>query len=450
MSKVFISKKQRNLLLNSSVISKKEFTNIKLFLEENQKISYELIEGSPIGQSLQTILPSLLPVAQSEWIEDEDSPVIDLGNEYKSLGQACSLCGKKPLRWKCPIKNQYNGITLIVGSECAKEFGEVMHLRFKHYMKEAERAARIKRLNEEFPGISKKIENWNKKIDDFPIVIAEELDLKWREIGRRLALIYQDFLNGKNKKGTYKNISELIQKSDKLLIEIEEFVKTNQSKLFITSRELATWLIANQKKSVLELIKKDSGMITWKTAHRITEETFMSDLAQKFNHYLKSSGLRIDRLDKRGKIDYIFSMLDFNFKHIKFTYSYSEFVLNYGGLIFKEELDMPVSLYEVFMGGNLYGRNSYEAVLEQVSELITSYNLVFKSLSDNEIIFENNGEYLLVSYKEIAEKFKSLVLQQNINEQDITHYLETSSKKMNKRVYNLHREAKQVAREETR
>jgi hypothetical protein len=450
MAKVFISKKQRNLLLNSSIISKKEFLDIKLFLEKNEKITFDLLKDSPNGQALQAVLPNLLPVAQSEWIEDQESPVIDLGDNYKTIGQSCSLCGKRPIRWKCPIKNQYNGVTLIVGSECAKEFGELMQLRFKHYLKEAERASKIKSLNERFPNISKIIENWDKKLDDYPIVISEELDTKWKELGQQLTEIYLNFLNGKGKKSTYTNISRLLEKRDRLLIEIEDFVKTNQSRPFSASQQLSKWLIANQKKSVLEMIKKDNGLITWKTAHRITEKSFMSDLAKKFNVHLKPIGLRIEGLNNTGKIDYIFSLLDYKLKDLKFTYDYSEFVLNYGGLVFEEELDIPIRLYDLFTNGKLYGRISHETVLGKISEFITAYRLVFKSFSDNEVIFESNGEYFLIPYREITEKFKLLMLHQDISKHEISQYLDTSSKKMTKRMYNLHLEAKEVAREETR
>lgn len=449
LAKEFISKKQRNLLLRSNIINKSEFTDIRAVLQDNERITFEYIQNNPLGTLIQAVIPEVLPIAQSEWLENEDLPIVDLGANYKDIKGSCDLCGKKPIRWKCPIKNQYNGTTLNVGRECAKEFGEEMQLRFKHYMKEAERAAKIKKLNSAFPGLSKTVENWNKNIEEYPIIISKELVFKWRSIGERLTEAYNGYINGKHKKGTRINIIKILEEKESVLDEIKNFVNDNVNKPFIAPQTLAKWLVANQKKSILEMIQSDKGFITWKTAHRITEESFMLDLAKKFNYHLNRIGLKIEKLSKTGKSEYIFSFIDYNFRDIKFTYNYSEFVLNYGGLVFRETLDMPLNLFDIFRRGTLFGNSTHEKVLQQIGTIAPEYKIVFKSLGDNQVIFHAKQDYFLIPYKELTEKYKNIILHQTLDPYELSNYI-SSARKMDKRQFKLHIEAKEVAREEAK
>ncbi|KZE66780.1 hypothetical protein AWM68_20285 [Fictibacillus phosphorivorans] len=449
MGKVFISKKQRKLLLSSSVINQNDFLEIKLLLEKYEILTFDALSNEEKGQTYQAVLPNLLGVAQSEWEEDGTTPVIDLGENYKSIGQACSLCGKKPLRWKCPIKNQYTKQTLVVGSECSKEFGEEMKIRFKHYMKEAAKAAKIKELNDKFPGISKVVEMWSSKLGEYPIIISEELDSRWRILGDKLTKIFNNFIDGKMKKSPILTIESLLLKRECLLKEIEIFIEMNRKKSFIAQSDLAKWLRTNGKQDVIETIKKDGGFIKWRTAHRITEANFMRDLAIKFNTVLKNIGLKIEGTGST-KAEYIFKFTDAPLSSLEFSYQYSEFVLNYGGLIFEENLDIPINIREVFDKGTLRGLHTHEKIVLELVKRIKDSSLVYKSLPYNELIFNFNNEYFLVEYKSFAERYKRIIFGDDIKSEEIINHINLSSRKMNKQSYNLHLEARQIARKEVR
>lgn len=403
--------RERMLLLNSKTIE--DYPWLYQFLEENPNIKEsELATLPPDTQNFfNNMFKLILKQASEEWTSRDGFPVDVLDGDERI---PCELC-HTPIKYICYITNEVNGKELVVGSECVTHFGMDLGKPPAQLFKERIRTKRLEKLNTEFPGIGKIINSWNQTLEEYAILIPEKLEKPYLELGSHTSNLYQNYLDGKEAESDQQEIFDtfkgFLRDREKSLVNIENYVKDNISKKFIPTKDIVIWLTREGRREAIEWLKED-GLITWRTAHRIEEPTFMNLLVPEFNSAIKTFEVKIEKvdLDFRGKRGYVIQPLQTN--EYKLFCKHSDLVINYGGLIFGQELVSPFSIGSLFNIGVTYDEKSIDIVVSNLSRICKGSGIGFKEhdIEFNEIvIFENSsGKYVILKLKDFAEQFKKL------------------------------------------
>ena len=201
------------ILLKSEIIKEKEYEWLKILLEESNDYTVKTSQLANLEDKHQTFLTSslyknLYKNASDEWKIDH------LDDTEEKL--ECSLCGQKDTKKKFYIKNKINNTMLNVGSTCINNFMDIRDINGKtvaEVNKEWERQQRIKVLNDKYPGIIEKIDNWNKKIEEIPTIINGNSEYEFDRLYNQIQELYNKFIKKKKSDLAIANkINELVHK----------------------------------------------------------------------------------------------------------------------------------------------------------------------------------------------------------------------------------------------
>lgn len=437
-----ITKKQRNLILSSEA-AKEEFSDLFLFLKENEILESKHIDANPALSNVASYYDDLLDACRAEWKVAESQPMLDLGENYRKHKVTCDLCGKKPLRYKNHIYNAANKIRFTIGSECAKEFGEEIRGLLIYARQKANEASNRLKLEEKVPGIRKFVENGSLYLNSMDMVVAHNLERSWQKVHGDLKKDYYLFVDGK--KDTRRNLVLLWEKKESLLEEIDLFVRENKDKKFAANKEVSKWLYQNHQSEAIKAIRKDNGIVTWKTAHRIFEPNFMRMILSELNKNLKPIGISALSLNIGQRT--VSLKFEKNKKILQGFIGYKDLILDHGGSIF-EKGKSPV-FFEILNDCEINEINSQRDLIDLISIQKPEYHLVGTFKVANELVFLDSKErYYLIQLSELLKKLKNVYFNDTYSIEDIDKFLERSTKKvMNYNEYENFKQAKELSSE---
>lgn len=441
MTKI-ITEKQRELLLLSEGIKRDDFYNLYLYLKNNTSITLNDINLNNEIKDLPSYIDNLLIACQREWKIDENKPYNDLGPNFKNIRRSCDLCGNKPLRHEHRIINIFNGKKLVIGSECAKEFGEEVVGTLEWAKKESEKAVKRKELEITIPGIRKFVDSSNNFTRDLPIILPKQLHDKWENQRINVTRYYNEFVEGKNR--DTKQIEKEWINLENIRKAIDRHIDESMNKRYIGRQEIMSWLIENRKIDVLEMIRKDGGYITWATLHRIYEKNFMKNSLNELKEHLLKIGVKYINFNPNTRI----VILDFYLDNRSLTTSlpYDILMLNYGGVLFNEVID-DFEFHNILNETKVVGKESIAKVLSLISNNSLEYVLTDRFLDDEEAIFLSENNYYLINVNTLVNSCKALYFSRKVSNSDIDKYILYSQKRiMNKTEYSIYKDVKKETR----
>lgn len=451
MAKVYVSKKQRNLLIRSATIQQKEFNTLHQYLKYHEIIKHSDIKRDQKLENLTSYLDELLKSCQSEWSPSPTKPVFDAGPDYKKFKIECDLCGHKYLKLQYRIINQLTKKHLVIGSECIKEFGDKLAGSFGTNPKEIRRAANRKYLEEKFPGIRKYVESYN-QIHKYGMVIPMHLVVKWREWKEQLYIAYNDYISG-NKKDLVNVEGQWIVKQ-RIEKEINQYVQQNKNKQYAVTTDLQEWILKNQAEEFMRQLQRDGGFLTSKTIIQVHEPKLMLDNLQNLMPHLDKLGIQIKNLNNKSKqVHVIFKK---NKRSLSGLIRYHQLMQYTSGLLFSEPVQ-KANFTDLLDIAVITGQNSIDYITNWIiSNLEVKH---FKLVEDgqdgeieNDIILELNELYYRFNKKEAAQQNKQLYFKNTNNNKDkkklvnklYTWITSDSSKIMTKEQYTNFRQLKSI------
>lgn len=396
------------LLKHSQVID--EYPDLKALLEEQDDITEELLETlSPEMKSfILEVVPALAQLAEEEW-EPEDFPDEDRGDD-RGEWLLCQLCGT-PNKYIYYIHNQYNGMSLNVGSHCITKFGRIQN---KHVLSPAEYRNRMARmhkqnqLNKLFGGIIRVVDEWDSTIDDSPEVIPYELERPWEKLGRLLKDKIEYYISGNCKKDeeqdVFSEIDGLLKQRKLCLSEIASFLESNTRK-YPATQGIARWSRSRGDADIIMSWIKEDGEITQRTAHRITEPEFMKSIAKELELSYSSIGFKNWTPDPDRQGYYV--NCDPLVK-VRLFCGHSELLKKYGGKLFRADAPGPDAINILDICEVFNDERSYYMVSEVLIDILVRTGLKYYTLDYrfNEIVFKEADLdlYIIIDLKDFIKK----------------------------------------------
>lgn len=425
-SKLYLRQKDRMLLLYSSIIEDHPW--LYDLLANNEKFTHELYENASEAQRvfLDNLLNPLITQAVEEW--KGEGELVDILSPDRSEWVKCSLCGT-PNRFIFYITNKLNGESLNVGSECVKYFGFKIgdqRMNTKQLIKNKMIFLNLKKLNEKFPGIQKVVEQWNSRLESYPIVLPLILENNYLDLGERLRHYYHKYLNQEVDDGVFPQVETVLIERDDILKRIQQYVTDNIDRKYIPGKLIERWLKAKGDYEALEMLKKD-GEITWKTVHRIEEPEFMKSLLNDFNRVLRDFKVKILNVNRDSGSYVVEPSVN---PKIRLMCKHKKLTLDYGGLLFGEELIRPYDFHHLVEISLLENdENTYISVIDVLKTLSKGSGVRFEEYNielDRINVFEKStGKYLIINnLMDFLNKFKNLAFgvgNQSIN--DMVKYI---------------------------
>ncbi|OMP67044.1 hypothetical protein [Domibacillus epiphyticus] len=439
MNKVLVTEKQRNLILNSEA-AKTSFENLYAFLIEHQEIKYEDLQKYSELNNLSSYYDELINACRSEWEIAKIQPSKDLGENFREYKRICSLCGYKYLKIENRIQNKINKKTLVIGTECVKEFGESINAMVMLAQRDSKRATNRYVLENEIPGIRKFVESSSKFVDTLDLIIPIHLEQKWRKISEEINKAYNNYIDEKNK-----NISILMEywkKKELIIQDIEKFINDNRNKKNIADRTILEWLLSNNKHSEIRMIRENLGIINWAIAHRIYEPNLMESLLRELYKHFIEMGIEISTFNPKQRL----VNLKFSKKNRFLTASiiYEELILNHGGFIFEESIEDTFE--DIYDNCDVVERDSQNKLIDLIRKTKSNYKLLKKYRADNEILFIKENEYFLVNFKKLIHDLKKLYFRDETSLKEVYYALEKNIiKTMNKKEHENYKQSKELA-----
>lgn len=441
MSREIISKKQRNLLLLSQSIQAKDFSILRNFLVENERLRERDMQREGL-KNIRVYYDDLLKACQNEWKPSKTQPFIDLGTHYHKKQVKCELCDQSPLRYQHKINNQFNKRTLVIGSECAKEFGEGLDQLLKDTKDEGFRASRRMMLDEEFPGIRMFSESLYKYTKTVEIILSRELEDRWLAFCTEFTKEYEKCLEIPNR--SLKMIRQLWEIKANYEDEIQEVIRQNKLKEFVATKEIRTWLEKTNNAGVIKLIQDDGGMLSQLTLYRIYEENLVKKVLKKLAPYFHKEKMKLINYSPSKNQVYV----KFNFPAIRLSGSvqYSRLIEEYCELAFGQKANLPK--HRDMLEMVRFDQQSEREVIHLVLEKQRKQNKIIIEKLDNKIFIRANDVYKQINYNSFFSKAKYLILQHPINEQELESLIKNTTEKiLSHAEYKLYQEiAKEAAK----
>lgn len=413
------------ILLESEIIKEREYEWLKELLEGSEDYTVKTNQLADLEEKYQTFLTSslyrnLYKNASDEWKIDH------LDDTEEKL--ECSLCGQKDTKKKFYIKNKINNKMLNVGSTCINNFMDIRDINGKtvaEVSKEWERQQRIKALNDKYPGIIEKIDNWNEKIEEIPTIIDRDSEYKFERLYNQIQELYNKFIKKKKVDLTIANkINELVYDGENLLQGIYVDIDKKKNNDWYITKEIKEWCLNDREenKIVIDFLKTD-GVITWRSACRIRENKFIKMVLEKLKKYFSNSNIQIIGFNESNK-NFIINITDGNIytARIDLECSYSNFMAEFGEIIFIEDRKNIDAKKFVLENSRIISENSIDISISNMKFLLSkSQRRIYKwDTQYNEIIFYGeNKKYIIVNAKKFINKFIELVFCKRLKEIEI-------------------------------
>ncbi|AFV02830.1 MULTISPECIES: hypothetical protein [unclassified Dehalobacter] len=427
MSKT-IKMKERTLLIYSEVI--KQYPDILELLGQNKNITNEFIEGLPERQKnfFENMYFPTLKIAIDEW-EGDLKRIQDKGPD-PSNWMRCSLDNVKN-RHIFYIENKINKNSLNVGSECIKHFWDSWKHDYKgknitQLKKEATRNRLLSDLNDVIPGIHRIIGEWNNKIDNCEIIIPMSLENPYFELGNEASRLLDYYLEERVGIDCSEQFGGILKRQKQLIHEIDDYISAHHNDKYIPTKEIRSWLKINGQKAILDMLKKN-GRITWGTAHRIEEPSFIKLMVTELNPKMMEIGFRID-ID-HYKNGYILEPV--NRDKVQLFSKHSKLIQFCGYLLFDEKPIDEFTLDNLLKCCSIKDNDNMISVLLILNRILSRHHYDFEIensyIEGNEIIIHSilTAERFIGNIKEIVDKFTGLAVGSTlINEDEFIAYIE--------------------------
>ncbi len=430
--------KMGKILLESTALTDKEHKWIKDILKDKDEPVLKYSELEKLEKAKKEFFTSSLfknfyKTVCKEW------EMIDLIDDSKSL--ECSLCGQKDTKKKYYIKNKLNGTVLNVGSTCINNFDDISGIDGKSRQeieKEWKIRNRDKYLNEKYPGIISKIDNWSKNINQIPTIIKGDFEKKYFSILQEISELHEKF----RKKTTIddniaKKIDDLVNKGEHLLEHIHKDVESKKDNEWFISKEVKEWVYNNDNKT-LETFLKEDGLITWRSAYRIYESNLVGKIINKLKTIFNESTISIMKFDTQTN-SIIININDGNIytNRINLSCPYSKFLSEFGNTIFEIDSTFDNEKNFVIENSQIIDDTSLNMSISNLKHIFKKYNLNINSwnIDYNEIVFihyisKSNISYKVLNLKKFVNNFLSFIFKSSLTEneiQNIKHYIKHNS-----------------------
>lgn len=420
---LLVLKKERNIIKDSEII--KDYPRLREFIEDSPNMTDKDLPtlSKEIQLFFKDIYPKVINEAKSEWEVEKGSVDYVEGNKF-----SCELCGKRPINNICIIENRFTKKRLRIGTDCADGMDNDINL--KELLAEKKRIKNIEKINSIFPGIERKIDNWNNIVESQGLYIKKDIKSKYFEYGVRakeiLSIFCKDNTSNKTRKKLIDEMKTLLENSNVERLRIEEYVNSIKDSPFAPKKTLLQSMTESNRKRAIEMLEKD-GLIKKGTLWRIRDINYSNNLIELINPKLKIINCVIDSTNTyKGIIGYV--IIYNNKKRYKLFCSYSEFCLNFYQLITGEENNDVLSSEAIFDRSKIVDIEclvdaSYELLNVIKDSNLRIYETKYTDYSYNELIIKDENLKLYYILKNINDFVNSFKIQLLIGEKDYKNEL---------------------------
>lgn len=405
-NKLIVEKREASIFVKST--NSKDFPEIVKILSEGKKYPHlKKKEYKNLSKENKEFIDrrfgQLFSLSAKEW------ELIKATEENYDDELECQLCGTKRLKWLSRIKNKITQETLVVGSECIKNYKEFRGSNGESFedMALLNNTLRNEQLLEEkspsIIGDTDRFLNLKKE----RIIIPDYLTRKYESLKKEV-IENKKHLNSKNLSEIRIKNSMCLHKSIRgFLEEFDEFL--SNSDIFSITDDIANWL-TSQPDYDYELMRqlKVDGKITERTIDHIEESHFMKKIIPSFDSLFEQSN--IIRLDKLNNTT--FAIILKSRPDIVLNIKMAPFIKQYKDYLFHGKL-LAVDFESLRSICTIDNRKSMQKSLDYImtSEFKSLFELKDVNYRDNEIAFKNkrNTKIYVVNYKKLINDFKELI-----------------------------------------
>ncbi|WP_142921013.1 hypothetical protein [Mesobacillus zeae] len=401
------NEKIRTLLIYSENAKQYEFLNsfaINFQKAKSEEVNKEISDWSS-EQVLLTndLLDRIVNSCRDEW-KGSTHPFDTILEEEKRV--PCDLCGYPRLKELFYIENKLNQKKLIVGSKCIEEFPNIEYpgrKGIKQIKKEMSEQSKLKEITLAIPGIEREIEQWDKELHKFDILIPLEIEQRYLEIGEFTRELFQKYLAGKVSKQAIEDIKHAKQKKEIILNEMKIYSAKNKDSIFVATNKIIRWLEKQNKLGVIKKLKI-TGFIDENTIQEITEPNFIEHVSRIFAKKINYIG-KLDFHKEENEF-----MLSLNNFDIKLYFGVARFMEYFGATLLEVKPKISFTEINIFKIGKIRNRNCKNNTLIQMARLLNGFEV--------EISFNDYGgryDYLEQNVIDLYDKRVNKVLEEDLN-----------------------------------
>ncbi|AWV34933.1 hypothetical protein [Paenibacillus odorifer] len=397
-----INKKQRNLLINSSVTG--QFPWLINLLKAHEKIELEDVEEA-FKSDFINVVPFVLKHASEEWKGNEEllHPVEDLGSRRIQ----CALCGTKN-KVIFYIKNKVNGIKLNVGSDCINDFVDFEKEQYgktrSQLIAGARKVRRMADANKHFEGIDQIIETWESRPDTYEVLIPNSIRRPYLLLLEQIKEKYEGYLNLKYNESTFDEIRFMFAEYFNLRTQMSEYESTWKEDKFVVTKSIVSWLKRNSANTLVELLR-ETGMVTKHSIEHLYEKGFIKRIEKEIINLLQTLELDIEGVDYENE-QFVMS-LNVYAGGIWISCPFKKVVEYFGAALFNEKPKAALTLKNLLKISDIYKNTSKEIVVQIIDD---RFNQLERSLR-----FRMDDRSLNLNELDIVDITKNRVLVYNLN-----------------------------------
>ncbi|MBP3502177.1 MAG: hypothetical protein J6K42_01695 [Clostridia bacterium] len=306
--------------------------------------------------------------------------------------------------------------------------------------KEWERQQRKKALNDKYPGIINKIDDWNEKFEKIPTVVKGDIEIKYDKLYSEIKKEYKKFLrSSKIENGIADKINELVCEGEKIINEVYNDIDKKKNNEWYITKEIKDWCYRDREKNkvTIDFLKQD-GIINWKSSCRIYEKNLVNKIIEKLK--LKFNGVSqilIQRYNESNNT-IVINIVDGNryVAGINLECQYNCFLSEFGNIIFEGEGYTNEKNF-VIRNSKIIDRFSINKAILNFRYLLDKNNVkIYKwDIEYNEIAFLDDDKFIIVGAKEFVNNFRMCTFKRILSQEDVNNilkYLKNSGKKIGK------------------
>ncbi|PFJ11570.1 hypothetical protein COD67_23030 [Bacillus cereus] len=415
---LFVDRNNRALLIYSQHSKEKFPIMYKLakdYLESNAKEIDEAFKSFDAREILllNEMLGNVINICRNEWVGDVD-PYAIIENEKER--KTCSLCKQKNNKLVFHIKNKFNGKRVNVGSTCIGAFDSLEYpsgVSKKEVIKKARQQSRLQDLIFKFPGIEKIVTSWEKELDIYEVLIPQEIEEPYREVGKKLKQQYDKHLKKGSSESDIKNIRKYLLDRKKFIIKMKKYEEENKNQDFVVTMEMVKWLRRKKDLETIEVLKR-TGYVQSRLAYKILEPKFVESLIPKFNQHFKKNNIEIVNYNKE---ELYFKIKPFYHLEFHLKVMCNKLIRDFGSLIFDDKSYIKPSVNNIFSVAYLFSEVEQEIVINELNRIQSSITMKLHHFGYEYDHFERNEidlfdtrikKYIVVKMNKFLEDFKGV------------------------------------------
>lgn len=432
MTKSDLSRTDISLLINSEEAKNTQLYgnlyDVLLQIKDLKAITLEELENCNLNYYGMSALSynkhTLIDNTTKEWRATTD--IID--NPKRTA--VCQLCNAPRLRYECHIRNIKNNTELLVGSECVNHFKIDGYINQKKQLAQIHKGHKIVQRRNEFYSHFSDYEDFisdaEKYFSTLPILLPYELYTNLHNTIERMRLIATKYVNeGKKPYDSQYDSFGLFQLAinnyTKLKINSDIYVSKNVDKKLVCKRLEIDWMIAQNKKKLLQQISENNGFYTISTLRNIYSLEFVQSYIQLIISKNNSDIMKFEGLNDNSVT---FSFNKFGYQTpILFSIQLKDFMQYIGADCIVND-DFTYSSKNILSISNIvFSNNNLVSILEYIDNMTNLLNCVFliDDLSDTLYLYRKGDKSV--------RRFSKYTFMQNysrymvLSDEDIKKYL---------------------------